>query len=376
MRKLNFLTNNSEFIPTKMTLKSHKLLTGFLSLILVAGMTSPAFAAVGDVVHETDLEAIIPAAAVFCSIGLAVDDQATPRGYVNDCSGAVIQQIDLITGASLDARDFAAEIPEEPNAMAYDASRQGLWICTQEDQEGTMPIYFQDFQGTFGTMADDTVTQEFAVTVPPADSFSFHFCDGLAINLNGAGAADDRIYFSDDVHEVTEIYDVTGTHIATIDNTAIDASLVFASGVAVGGDYLYMANNGGGDVFRADLAANALQPPVVDEFASGDNRQEDMECDPITFSPTEVMWVRTTPQGGAFPNVITAYEIEPDTCGAGGGGGGGDRAIGGTVGSMSTTTLLVAGAQSNMGLWSFALVGLVGATAAIIYKTKSRKTEQ
>jgi hypothetical protein len=49
--------------------------------------------------------------------------------------------------------------------------------------------------------------------------------------------------------------------------------------------------------------------------------------------------------------------------------------VGGTVGSMSTTSLLVAGAQSNMGMWSLALVGIVGAAAAITYKVKS-KSEQ
>ena len=53
-----------------------------------------------------------------------------------------------------------------------------------------------------------------------------------------------------------------------------------------------------------------------------------------------------------------------------------DRPIGGTVGSLDTATLLVAGAQANMGLWSLALVGMVAAGAAIIYKTKSKKTEQ
>ena len=53
-----------------------------------------------------------------------------------------------------------------------------------------------------------------------------------------------------------------------------------------------------------------------------------------------------------------------------------DRLIGGTVGSMSATSLLVAGAQANMGLWSMALVGIVGAAAAITYKFKSKKTKQ
>ena len=43
---------------------------------------------------------------------------------------------------------------------------------------------------------------------------------------------------------------------------------------------------------------------------------------------------------------------------------------------VSTTTLLVAGVQANMGLWSLALVGMVAAGAAITYKLKSKKTEQ
>jgi len=50
--------------------------------------------------------------------------------------------------------------------------------------------------------------------------------------------------------------------------------------------------------------------------------------------------------------------------------------IGGTVGSMDTVSLLVAGAQGNMGWWSLALVGMVAAGAAITYKLTSKKTEQ
>ena len=50
--------------------------------------------------------------------------------------------------------------------------------------------------------------------------------------------------------------------------------------------------------------------------------------------------------------------------------------VGGEVGSMSTTSLLVAGAQANMGLWSLALVGIVGAAAAVTYKLKSNKTDE
>ena len=52
------------------------------------------------------------------------------------------------------------------------------------------------------------------------------------------------------------------------------------------------------------------------------------------------------------------------------------RMVGGTVGSMSTTSLLVAGVEANMGLWSLALVGAVAIGAAVTYKVKSNKTEQ
>ncbi len=49
--------------------------------------------------------------------------------------------------------------------------------------------------------------------------------------------------------------------------------------------------------------------------------------------------------------------------------------IGGTVGSMSTTSLLVAGAQANMGLWIIALVGAV-AVVGIAYKAKTNKDQK
>jgi len=49
--------------------------------------------------------------------------------------------------------------------------------------------------------------------------------------------------------------------------------------------------------------------------------------------------------------------------------------IGGTVGSMSTTSLLVAGAQANTGWWIIALVGVV-AVVGIAYKAKTNKTDK
>ena len=49
--------------------------------------------------------------------------------------------------------------------------------------------------------------------------------------------------------------------------------------------------------------------------------------------------------------------------------------IGGTVGSIGTVSLLVAGAQANTGWWVIGLVGVV-AVVGIAYKAKSNKTHK
>ena len=50
--------------------------------------------------------------------------------------------------------------------------------------------------------------------------------------------------------------------------------------------------------------------------------------------------------------------------------------IGGTVGSMDTTSLIIAGAQANMGWWSIAMIGAVAIGAGIVFKVKSNKTNK
>jgi len=102
-----------------------------------------------------------------------------------------------------------------------------------------------------------------------------------------------------------------------------------------------------------DLPASTIQ--VIEKVTNGGNTSEE-HC--------EQVFRLTNPDGESFVTQklwINLPESIP---------------IGGAVGSMSTTSLLVAGAQANMGLWSLALVGMVAAGAAIIYKTKSKKTEQ
>jgi hypothetical protein len=284
----------------------------FFTPLLVAGIgLSPSQAAVGDQVHQIT----VPVSGIdtFCSIGLAFDGTSL---YYDRCGDSNIYEINPVTGALIST--FNTNIPEFPNCLAFDATRNGTWIGAQGSDGQGMPIYFWDF-------FTSTVTKEFTIPsglINPATGEPFlelHFCDGLAFNANNsADASDDELWFSDDVDNDLGLFRPDGTLVNGYDATIVDPSLATTSGLAIGGLNLYMGNNGGGDVFRADSTTDPLT--FIDQFTSGDLREEDMECDPVTFAPTEVMWVRTTPQGGLFPDVITAYEIEPGTCTLGGGG--------------------------------------------------------
>jgi hypothetical protein len=264
------------------------------------------------VVATLNLNNIIDAQTVFCSVGVAFDGKYL---YVTACDDNNIYKIDT-SGNLISKFDVvAAGSPVRPNALAFDAKRNGIWFGGQRCTNDGMPIQFWDFD-------DNTVTTKFTIpfnlTNPANGSPSFlGFCfnDGLAYNENNpADDTDDEIWFSDDVNRNLGLFRPDGTLVNGFDAGAINYNLLSQSGLAVGGGNLYMANNGGGSVFRV----NKSTMTVVDQFFFADERLEDMECDPVTFAPKQVVWVRSTPQGNPNNNLLRALEIEPGTCGVGG----------------------------------------------------------
>ncbi|MFH1916713.1 MAG: hypothetical protein ABIJ21_05590 [Nanoarchaeota archaeon] len=267
-----------------------------------------AFGAVGDIVHQLDVSTFdYPGYTNFCSIGLAFDGAFL---YYNRCNDQNIYIVDPISGELMGMKETGIDFP---NAMAYDASRNGIWFGSQQCTVEGMPIYFWDIDS-------DVISLAFIVPLSLHDPdtgysfFSYCFLDGLAFNANGEGVEDDEIWFSDDIMRMIALFRPDGTFIDGFDASETHPELFYLSGLAIGGQNLYMGNNGGGKVFRADKDSMVY----IDQFVSEDERLEDMECDPVTFSPTEVMWVRHTPQGSAADDLITAFEIEPGTCGIGG----------------------------------------------------------
>jgi hypothetical protein len=81
------------------------------------------------------------------------------------------------------------------------------------------------------------------------------------------------------------------------------------SGVTVGkGDILYLGRNGYGEIVKITKAGDYLGI-----FASPSGRDEDLECDLISFAPKEVLWSKD-----AYGDYADAIEVEVGTCVCGG----------------------------------------------------------
>ena len=261
MGKLNFL-------------KTHKLFAGFLALVLVAGMTSPAFAQ-----ESTIQEGSEPL--------ILISQQNALEDLIYDNGGDPVPFSGRFTDTNFIAFD---DFVLTGSAILEDAH---FVLNVFEDWDGTIEYFvFTDDGGVPGELVGT----------------------GNAINIETEGLGPDIMMVWFDLEEPIPLEsNVTywfGIHTGGFDNFWVATTAV--------------TGNLSCSLFSADLSL----------------------ADCGVFD----LW----------------FQLTGDT----------NPPIGGTSFPVSTTSLLVAGAQANMGLLSFALVGMVGAGAAIIYKTKSKKTEQ
>lgn len=169
-------------------------------------------------------------------------------------------------------------------AMAWDNGLQKMWVCS-----GFTQVHLVDL---------NTATTQF--------KFNSGGCfDGLAYD-----GLDNTIYASADADCIVRHYKVDGTLLSS-NNICGKLGGAGNSGIAVGGDKLYLANNGGQQVYELpkDFSTSVL-------FAGFPRRLEDMECDDRTFAAQGVgaIWVQD-----AYDRIINAYEIEAGKCKFGGG---------------------------------------------------------
>jgi hypothetical protein len=171
-------------------------------------------------------------------------------------------------------------------ALAWNNTDQQLWACKNPPGNDV------------GTI--DLVTNIFTF------KFTSKGCtDGLAFDAN-----DDTIWSSADAANSIQHYQLDGT---LITNTSLAGEIGNAmnSGIAVGGAKLYLANNGGSEIYEVakDFSTFTL-------FASFPRRLEDLECDNITFLPDgkAAIW-----SNDAYDNILNAWEIPFGVCLFGGG---------------------------------------------------------
>jgi hypothetical protein len=167
-------------------------------------------------------------------------------------------------------------------ALAWDNGRGLIWACGNFATIGTISLVTNVFTPVFN---------------PVGGCF-----DGLAYD-----GADDTLWSGFDANDQLDHSTTAGVHLATY------TPGITRSGIAVGGDLLYLANNGGQQIYRAPKDVSS-----VTLFASFPSRLEDLECDNLTFAASGKAAIWSI---DAYDNIVNAWEIPFGSCLFGGGPG-------------------------------------------------------
>lgn len=176
-------------------------------------------------------------------------------------------------------------------ALAWDGRQNRLYACHNTNQ-----VYLIDTSDPDG---DGVIT--------PAE-YAFKFTAGGCFDGLAFDGADNTLWSSADASYPIYHYKPDGTQLAAYSTNVTGG--YGNSGIAAGGGKLYLANNGGSQIWVAD------KPPTTSTlFATFPRRIEDLECDDITFRNEGIA---TIWQQDAYDRQIQAYAIEPGACPFGG----------------------------------------------------------
>jgi len=201
---------------------------------------------------------------------------------------------------SVTVREVVSGRAIDLDAMAYDVTRDVIWAVEHETEN----VYMVD-------KTTGLAKFQFSATGKCLRCIGT-YKDGLAFDAGDPlNPTDDALWWSYDVDWGVYKLRLDGSEIEHFDVRPISPDLASCgnSGIAVGGKLLYLGTDGCNSIVRVDKISKAF----VDVLTLG-QRPEDMECDPVTFAPKEVMWVRQFEDA----DHVTAIEIEPATCGLGG----------------------------------------------------------
>lgn len=174
-------------------------------------------------------------------------------------------------------------------ALAYDASQQAFWACDHANEDILLI--------TISNGAGNAVHK-------------FHPTGGCIDGLAYDGT-DQTLFASGDVAQTVYHYHTDGQ---LIDSRNVSNSLGGCgnSGIAVGGKYLFLSNDGCSQIYVVDKTQNDAIPQL---FANYPARLEDLECDDVTFRSEgkTAIWSKD-----AYDSVLNAFELNTGDCGYGG----------------------------------------------------------
>lgn len=260
-------------------------LAATVALILGSVAGSPqASAANGDLVQQTNF-----GQSCGSGIGVGIAFDGTNLWYSCYASSPDLFKANPLTGAVISSYNVAGGL----GALAWDGKRKKLWAGW----------------GGAGTSGDvrliDPATGSGGVTFNAAAAAFDELDDGLAYD-----AQDDTLFISPDTSTSVHHYTTAGGYLG---NFPWSGSGCYNSGVAIGGQLLFEGSDGCNHVWVVQRDTHA---PVFDfGTGAGGVRDEDLECDSVTFSPKTVMWSMEAYE----PRRAVAFEIPPGSCATGGG---------------------------------------------------------
>jgi hypothetical protein len=263
-----------------------------MAALLVLQLTlasRPALAAPGEVIADV----ATPEGAVLGK-GIAFDGRYL---YYTLYNGTVLYRIDVPpAGGPTSATGHAAfpitGAPSGINAISYDATRDAIWGAGGDG----VSIYL---------LSKTTGTATLAFTVDPATDRPGNCKVGCSQEINGLAydGVDDTIWYSPDatmrVYHYHSFADVDGTAVLVTETPYVDVDVPpndmtpecgydNNSGVAVGGDHLFLA--GGGCRWLFEYTKTGTKLGYI-QYSYGQQSPWELECDNVSYS-VPVFWAK------------------------------------------------------------------------------------
>lgn len=243
--------------------------------------TPVAFAANGDLVHTTNFSNPCGSG---IGVGIAFDGEFL--WYSCYRSNPDLYKAQVLTGTVVASYNVAGGL----GALAWDGNRKKIWAGWEGGGGGSGVVRLIDPATGTGSVIFNTGPHAIICGLD----------DGLAYD-----AQDDTLYISDYCSTTIHHYSTSGAH---LNDFPWAGGGCYNSGLAIGGELLFQGSDGCNHVW---VVKRSDHSPIFNfPTGAGGVRDEDLECDNVTFRPRTVMWSVEAYE----PRRAIAFEIPFGNC--------------------------------------------------------------